>query len=282
MASSCVGSHVQSQDAPWLPTSVSSNEVDHWLLISLLTTSHLQTPEGAVRDAQIIFFLNFIFGNMFSIFLTLDQPLSPTPPPVWKFDGKKFLTTAFFYLLNKKMMKGSGVYSINNTFLRSFNVTLLPIPLYQPSNPTTLPPPPHQLSGLPPVQSALHLTISKAKCATCVWQLGALANVDKWIELPEGFYDSAAAWQIYLLAATESCTGENRLRYTAQVALTVLLPHSLGVHAHAATKRSLTCNSSVLWIVKRDCVFCGAFLHIISKALEQIVERPWEAENVFV
>lgn len=148
----------------------------------------------------------------------------------------------------------------------------------------------HQTRRAPPFWSPTSLkrsasykqSISKAKCATCVWQLGALANVDKWIEPPEGFYDSAAAWQIYLLAATESCTGENRLRYTAQVALTVLLPHSLGVHAHAATKRSLTCNSSVLWIVKRDCVFCGAFLHIISKALEQIAERPWEAKNVFV
>lgn len=111
-------------------------------------------------------------------------------------------------------------------------------------------------------------SISKAKCATCVWQLGALANVDKWIDPPEGFYDSAAAWQIYLLAATESCTGENRLRCTAQVPLTVLPAYSLGVHAHAATKRSLTCNSSVLWIVKSVCVFCGTFLHIISKALE--------------
>lgn len=164
------------------------------------------------------------------------------------------------------MIKVSIVCSLNNSSLRSFNVTLLPIPLYQPSNP-----PPFWSPTSLKCSASYKQSISKAKCATCAWQLGGLANVDKWIEPPEGFYDSAAAWQIYLLAATESCTGESRLRYIAQVPLTVLLPYSLGVHAHAATERSLTCNSSVLWIVKRGCVFCGAFLHIISKALEQIV-----------
>lgn len=145
-------------------------------------------------------------------------------------------------------------------------VTYTPLPAIKPYNP-----PPFWSPTSLKCSASYKQSISKAKCATCAWQLGALANVDKWIEPPEGFYDSAAAWQIYLLAATESCTGKSRLRYTAQVPLTVLLPYSLGVHAHAATERSLTCNSSVLWIVKCGCVFCGAFLHIISKALEQIV-----------
>lgn len=125
-------------------------------------------------------------------------------------------------------------------------------------------------------------SISKAKCATCFWQLGTLANVDKWTESPEGFYESAAAWQIYLLATTESRTGKHRLGYTARLALPVLVPYSLGLHAHAATERSLTCNSSVLWIVNHSSAFCGAFLHIISQALEQIGWCPWESENVFV
>lgn len=65
-------------------------------------------------------------------------------------------------------------------------------------------------------------SISKPKCATCFWQLEALANVDKWTEPPEGFYESAAAWQIYLLPATESCTGKHWLRSRAQLPL----PHS--------------------------------------------------------
>lgn len=93
------------------------------------------------------------------------------------------------------------------------------------------------LSGPQPMCSASYKqSISKAKCATCFWQLDSLANVDKWTESPEGFYESAAAWQIYLLAATKSCTGKNRLRWAARLPLPILVPYCLGVHAHAAQR----------------------------------------------
>lgn len=109
-------------------------------------------------------------------------------------------------------------------------VTLSPVPHCYPLNP-------HQPL---PVWSHSHLkgstsnkqSISKPKCATCFWQLEALANVDKWTEPPEGFYESAAAWQIYLLPATASCTGKHRLRYTAQLPLPILLSYPLCVHPY--------------------------------------------------
>lgn len=209
---------------------------------------------------------------------------SAPPPPITtveiQFVGEDILKETIFTFQINKTAKGPAAHGINDSTLMSSSVTLSPVPPLPPITPHG--PLPFWSPTSWKSSASYKQSISKAKCATCFWQLGALANVDKWTEPPEGFYESAAAWQIYLLAATESCTGKHRLRYTARLALPVLLPYSLGVHTHAATERSLTCNSSVLWIVNLACVFYGTFLHFISNALEQIVLCPWEAENVFV
>lgn len=75
------------------------------------------------------------------------------------------------------------------------------------------------LASLQSTTSLKKHSLPQLKWATCFWQMEAMANVDKWTEQPGGFYESAAAWQIYLLSHHSSlCWGWALLTFHSTIA----------------------------------------------------------------
>lgn len=112
------------------------------------------------------------------------------------------------------------------------------------------------LASLQSTTSLKKHSLPQLKWATCFWQMEAMANVDKWTEQPGGFYESAAAWQIYLLSHHSSlCWGWALLTFHSTIAPCPCWCLALCGCTRTCSKKVLPCNSSVFLIESSSLVF---------------------------